>query len=79
MYKSPGMKIGTLNSILATREKIRFPHRINLAGAEHYKEMCEWCDTNCKGVWKGNYGFIVFFQFVESSDALMFSLRWGNS
>ena len=73
-------KIGTLEEILATREKMVFPHRINLpkSNSHSMNEMKEWCTTNCTGLWKGTQIFVQYFQFTESKDAIMFALRWGS-
>lgn len=72
-------RIGTLNEILATREKMKFSHRINLSSDKNYKEMSTWCHENCKGIWRGNNWSATYFQFDDSDDALMFSLKWGSS
>lgn len=71
-------KMGTLNDILATREKMNFPHRINLTHTSNHSDMKEWCKNNCKGAWRANIGFAIYFQFEDSTDALMFSLKWGS-
>ena len=72
-------KVATLNDILATRARMMFPYRINfdVIGYQMLPEMKQWCDDNCKGVWRCEHFHALYFQFENDYDATMFMLRWG--
>ena len=72
-------KVTTLNEILATRARMMFPYRINFdaIGYQMLPEMKQWCDDNCKGVWRCEHFHALYFQFENDYDATMFMLRWG--
>jgi hypothetical protein len=73
------IKVTTLNDILATRARMMFPYRINfdVIGYQMLPEMKQWCDDNCKGVWRCEHFHALYFQFENDYDATMFMLRWG--
>ena len=73
--------VTTLNEILATRAREVFPYRINFQtiGYETLPEMKQWCETNCKGIWRNEQVHAIYFQFSDDYDATMFMLRWGSA
>ena len=74
-------KVTTLNEILATRARAIFPYRINFqtVGYETLPEMKQWCEDNCKGIWRCEQVHAIYFQFSDDYDATMFMLRWGSA
>ena len=75
------IKIGSLNEILATRSRAIFPYRINFqsVGYETLPAMKQWCETNCKGIWRSEQVHAIYFQFSDDYDATMFMLKWGSA
>jgi hypothetical protein len=75
------IKTPTLNSILATRARATFPYRINFntVGYETLPRMKEWCESNCKGLWRNEQTHAIYFQFENDHDATMFMLKWGGA
>jgi hypothetical protein len=73
--------VTTLNEILATRARAIFPYRINFQETlvETLPEMKQWCETNCKGIWRNEQIHAIYFQFSDNYDATMFMLRWGSA
>jgi hypothetical protein len=73
--------VTTLNEILATRARAIFPYRINFqtVGYKTLPEMKQWCETNCKGIWRNEQIHAIYFQFSDDYDATMFMLRWGSA
>jgi hypothetical protein len=74
-------KVTTLNEILATRARAIFPYRINfdVIGYQQLPEMKQWCEDNCKGIWRAEHFHALYFQFSDDYDATMFMLRWGSA
>ena len=74
-------KIGSLSEILSTRSRAVFPYRVNFdtIGYDNLDKMKVWCETNCKGLWRSEHFFALYFQFENDYDATMFMLRWGSS
>ena len=74
-------KIGSLNDILSTRSRAVFPYRINFesVGLDTLTKMKEWCEVNCKSIWRCEQFFAIYFQFENDYDATMFMLRWGQA
>ena len=74
-------KISTLNEILATRAKMRFPHRVDfdIIGYQLLPVMKQWCEENCKRVWRCEHFSALYFQFENDYDAMMFMLKWGTA
>lgn len=74
-------KVGTLNEILATRSRAIFPYRVNFdqVGYDTLKLMKEWCESNCKGIWRNEQVHAIYFQFSDDYDATMFMLKWGGA
>lgn len=75
------IKIPTLNSILSTRARATFPYRINFntVGYETLPKMKEWCESNCKGLWRNEQVHAIYFQFENDYDATVFMLKWGGA
>jgi hypothetical protein len=76
-----GLKIGTLEEILATRARATFSHRINFLSImkDNVDKMKAWCEENCEGLWRAETHHALYFQFAEERDATMFMLRWGTA
>jgi hypothetical protein len=74
-------KTTTLNEILATRSRAIFPYRINFqsVGYETLPAMKQWCENNCKGIWRNEQVHAIYFQFSDDYDATMFMLKWGSA
>lgn len=74
-------KVTTLNEILATRSRAIFPYRINFqsVGYETLPAMKQWCEINCKGIWRSEHAHALYFQFSDDHDATMFMLKWANA
>jgi hypothetical protein len=74
-------KVVTLNEILATRSRAIFPYRINFqsVGYETLPAMKQWCETDCKGIWRSEQVHTIYFQFSDDYDATMFMLKWGSA
>jgi hypothetical protein len=75
-----GTKIATLDAILVTRAKIKFPYRINFDGVtrNQIEEMSVWCINNCTDLWREEHYHALYFQFADERDAMMFMLKWGG-
>jgi hypothetical protein len=75
-----GTKIATLDAILVTRAKIKFPYRINFDNITHnqIEEMAVWCINNCTDLWREEHYHALYFQFADERDAMMFMLKWGG-
>ena len=73
-------KVGTLGEILATRSRAIFPYRVNFeqVGYDTLSQMKEWCEQNCKGIWRNEQVHAIYFQFSDDYDATMFMLKWGS-
>lgn len=76
-----GLKVGSVNEILATRARATFSHRINFdeVGYITLPKMKEWCEENCEGLWRCEAFHALYFQFELDKDAMMFMLRWGGA
>lgn len=76
----PGLRTGSLQEILATRVRTTYPYRVNFKSltSEEFINREKWCQSNCKGIWRGHRNFAEYFQFQEDSDAIMFMLKWGG-
>jgi hypothetical protein len=76
-----GLRVGSVNEILATRSRATFSHRINFdtIGYESLDPMREWCKDNCTGLWRLEHVHALYFQFENDRDATMFMLRWGGA
>ena len=75
-----GTKIATLNEILVTRAKIKFPHRVNFDNItrNQIEEMSVLCIDNCKDLWREEHYHALYFQFADDKDAMMFMLKFGG-
>ena len=73
-------KPADIGEILATRARNVFSHRINFdyVGLENKHEMNQWCEQNCRGIWRSETYFALYWQFTDEQDAMMFMLRWGG-
>ena len=74
-----GTKIGTLAELLASRARATYRYRVNFDGPVDVEEISKWCEINCRGMWRKNYTYAVYYQFEDDYDATMFMLRWGGS
>ncbi len=76
-----GLKVASVNEILATRARATFSHRINFdkVGYETLPKMKTWCEEKCEGLWRCQSTHALYFQFAEERDATMFMLRWGGA
>jgi hypothetical protein len=76
-----GLKVGSVNEILATRARATFSHRINFdtVGYEILPKMKAWCEENCVSIWRCESYHALYFQFENERDASMFMLRWGTA
>ena len=76
-----GLKIASVNEILATRARAIFPYRINFhaIGYDNKELMKEWCESNCQGIWRSETYYAIYWQFELETDATMFMLRWGTA
>jgi len=81
MAVGKGLKVGSVNEILATRSRATFSHRINFQtlGYVTLPKMKEWCDENCLGLWRCQDIHALYFQFENERDATMFMLKWGSA
>lgn len=74
-------KIGTIDSILATRVKRYYPYRINFDSKkidwERMDAMTAWCRITCEGRWQSHTTYAQYFQFEIERDALLFSLKFS--
>jgi hypothetical protein len=75
-----GTKIATLDEILVTRAKIKFPYRVNFNNItrNQIEEMASWCINNCKELWREEHYHALYFQFTDKRDAVMFMLKFGG-
>ena len=75
------LKIATLNDVLATRSKMIWSRRINFDTLtfDDINEMKTWCETHCKGLWRCEQYYALYFQFENDADAVMFMLKFGGS
>ena len=73
--------ISDIKTILATRARATFSHRINFdkVGYTTLPKMKEWCEEKCEGLWRCESTHALYFQFEEERDATMFMLRWGGA
>jgi hypothetical protein len=74
-------KVATLGELLATRARAVFPYRINFDKINYttLPLMKQWCEDNCKSLWRCESYHALYFQFEQSRDATMFMLRWGGA
>lgn len=74
-------KIATLGELLATRARAVFPYRVNFQSVllGSIEKMEEWCNQNCKGLWRCHHTHAIYFQFEDEKDATMFMLRWSTA
>ena len=78
---SKGLKVASVNEVLATRARATFSYRINFESIQlgNVDKMKEWCEENCEGLWRSETYHALYFQFAEERDATMFMLRWSNA
>lgn len=74
-------KVGSLHDILASRTRMEFRYRVDFdeAPLQNLDEMTLWCKENCKGLWRREQYYAIYFQFDDDYDATMFMLRWGGA
>lgn len=75
------LKTASLDEVLLTRSRSVWTHRINFdyVGLENKHSMNHWCEQNCRGIWRSETHFALYWQFTDAQDATMFALRWGNA
>lgn len=78
---APATKVASLSQILASRARATFRYRINFEsiGYTNLTTMEQWCEENCKGLWRSHNTHALYFQFDDDYDATMFMLRWGGA
>lgn len=74
-------KIASLGELLATRARATFRYRVNFdtVALHNLDVMREWCNENCKDIWRCESYHALYFQFANNYDATMFMLRWGGA
>ena len=75
-----GTKVATLSELLATRARAVFPYRVNFnqITVAQVEEMAVWCINNCRGLWREEHHYALYFQFEDDYDAMMFMLKFGG-
>jgi hypothetical protein len=75
------MKLASLNQTMATRSRATFSHRINFDTISYsvLPVMKQWCEDNCRGLWRNEQVHAIYWQFEDEQDAMMFMLRWGSA
>jgi len=75
-----GLKVGSVNEILATRSRATFPYRVNFQeiGYTTLPKMKQWCEDHCRGLWRCQDVHALYFQFDNDYDAMMFMLKFGG-
>lgn len=73
------LKTANLDEVLLTRARSLFSHRINFdyVSLENKTAMNNWCEQNCRGIWRSENFYALYWQFTDDNDAMMFMLRWG--
>lgn len=76
-----GLRVASVNEILATRARATFSYRINFLSimVGNIDKMKAWCELNCNGLWRAETHYALYFQFEQERDATMFMLRWGSA
>ena len=76
-----GTKVATLGELLATRARATFPYRINFDKMNYttLPLMKQWCEDNCKSLWRCESYHALYFQFEDDYDATMFMLKWSGA
>ncbi len=75
------LKTANLAEVMMTRARSVYSHRVNFdfVSLENKHAMNDWCEQNCKGIWRSENYFALYWQFTDESDATMFMLRWGGA
>lgn len=81
MELGKGLRVASVNKILATRARATFSHRVNFdyVGLTNKSEMNNWCEENCTGLWRSETYHALYWQFENEKDAMMFMLRWSTA
>ena len=76
-----GFKVASLGQLLATRARATFPYRINFDKINYttLPVMKQWCEDNCKSLWRCESYHALYFQFEDDHDATMFMLKWSGA
>jgi hypothetical protein len=76
-----GFKVATLGQLLAPRARATFPYRINFDKINYttLPLMKQWCEDNCKSLWRCESYHALYFQFEDDYDATMFMLKWSGA
>lgn len=75
------LKTASLDEVLLTRSRSVWTYRINfdIISIENKELMKQWCEQNCRSIWRSETHFALYWQFTDAQDATMFALRWGNA
>ena len=75
------LKTASLNEVMLTRAREIWSYRINFdyVSLENKQAMNQWCEQNCRGIWRSENYFALYWQFTDEQDATMFMLRWGGA
>jgi prolyl oligopeptidase PreP (S9A serine peptidase family) len=75
------LKTASLDEVMLTRAREIWSYRINFdyVSLENKNEMNRWCEKNCRGIWRSENYFALYWQFTDEQDATMFMLRWGSA
>jgi len=75
------LKTATLDEVMLTRAREIWSHRVNFdsVSIENKHLMNSWCEKNCRGIWRAETYFALYWQFTDEQDATMFTLRWGSA
>ncbi len=75
------LKTASIDEVLLTRSRSVWTHRINFdrISLENIELMNQWCEQNCRSIWRAETQFALYWQFTDEQDATMFALRWGTA
>ena len=75
------LKTASLDEVLLTRAREIWSYRINFdyVTVENKHAMNQWCEQNCREIWRSENYFALYWQFTDEQDATMFMLRWGTA
>jgi hypothetical protein len=76
-----GFKVATLGELLAMRAGAVFPDCMNFEKTNYttLPLMKQWCEDNCKSLWRCESYHALYFQFEDDYDATMFMLKWSGA
>jgi hypothetical protein len=70
-----------IKEVLRTRARSVYMYRINFqeVGFLTLNKMRQWCEDNCKGLWRAESVYALYWQFEDEHDATMFMLKWATA